>query len=223
MTATTSHFVRRRVDIDVDEIVVPSRWRDRIEAVAGDRRRTLVWGVAVAALLVGLALYPQVDGPEPVVAAPATSSGTSAERSHTSAPEVFVHVAGAVVKPGLYRFPDGTRVADAVEAAGGPLPRANLDAINLAQVLTDGIRIEIPRKGSVATMVPSTSASPGLVDLNSADQTALETIPGVGPVTAAAILQHRTEIGRFESVEQLLDVSGIGPATLEALRSYVTV
>ena len=67
------------------------------------------------------------------------------------------------------------------------------------------------------------SASPALVDLNEADQASLETIPGIGPVTATAILQHRAEIGAFESVEQLLDVTGIGPATLEALRPYVTV
>ena len=223
MTATTSHFAGRWVDGVVDEIVVPSRWRDRIEAVVGDRRRTLLWGGAVATLILTVAVYPQVKGAEPVVAAPATSSGPTTEDTRHPAPEVYVHIAGAVEKPGLYRFVDGSRVADAVEAAGGPLPRADLDAINLAQVLTDGIRIEVPRKGSVAAMTPSTTTSPAVVNLNSADQTALETIPGVGPVTAAAILQHRTEIGGFESLEQLLDVSGIGPATLEALRPYVTV
>ena len=117
-------------------------------------------------------------------------------------------------------------MADAVEAAGGPRGGADLDAINLAELLVDGMKLEVPRRGhAVSTQVPSISAvpTPGLVNLNLADQPLLETIPGVGPVTATAILQHRTEIGNFESVEQLLDVTGIGPATLESLRAYVTV
>jgi competence protein ComEA len=159
--------------------------------------------------------------PAPVIAPPSTAPAVSS--ATPAAPQVFVHVAGAVAKPGLYRFPDGLRIADAIEAAGGPLPRADLDAINLADLLSDGLKVDVPVRGRVATALPSASATPGLVDLNTADQAALETIPGVGPVTAMAILQRRSEIGAFETVEQLMDVSGIGPATLEALRPYVTV
>jgi len=115
------------------------------------------------------------------------------------------------------------RVADAIEAAGGPLPKADVDAINLADLLTDRLKIEVPMRGKPTVTAPAASASPGLIDLNTADQAMLETIPGIGPVTATAILQHRNEVGTFDSIEKLLDVTGIGPATLEALRPYVTV
>lgn len=137
-----------------------------------------------------------------------------------------MHVAGAVRSPGVYRFPDGARVADAIETAGGPRPDADLSALNLAEELVDGSKIEVPRRGKVTAMqTPVSNASPSLpvVDINSADQLTLETIPGVGPVTALAILQHRDAIGSFESIGQLLDIDGIGPATLEAIRPYVTL
>lgn len=206
---------------DVDEIVVADGLGSKLEAIAGDRKRLVTWAGAVALLLVVVLVFTRASRAEPVVAVPATSS-SPAEASPVGA-TVFVHVAGAVARPGLYRFPDGLRVADAIEAAGGAVRRSNLDAINLADVLSDGLKIEVPFRGRELALAPVASSTPALVDLNSADQVALETIPGVGPVTATAILQHRTEIGGFESVEQLLDVTGIGPATLEALRPYVTV
>lgn len=194
---------------------------DRLGSGAADRRRTMAWAGAVAVVLLLGLLYAKARQPTPVVAAPAGSATTT-----VATPEplsLFVHVAGAVEKPGLYRFPEGTRVADAIEAAGGPAPKADLDAINLADLLTDGAKVDVPLRGRAAPAPAAASASPALVDLNEADQASLETIPGIGPVTATAILQHRAEIGAFESVEQLLDVTGIGPATLEALRPYVTV
>ena len=137
-----------------------------------------------------------------------------------------MHVAGAVRRPGLYEFPSGARVADAISTAGGPAAGADLSQLNLAELLVDGSKIQVPRRGRAAPAVgaaPSPTPSALTVDLNSADQAALETIPGVGPVTALAILQHRDEIGGFQSFEQLLDVDGIGPATLEAIRPYVTI
>ena len=206
----------------MDEIVVTDGWRDRFDAMAGDRKKLIAWAAAVTVVLgIGL-LYSRAQQPQPAIAAPATESGTDTAASPTAS-VLFVHVAGAVAKPGLYRFPDGLRVADAIKAAGGPLRRADLDAVNLADLLTDGLKVEIPVRGSAPQPHPVSSSTPGPIDLNTADQVALETVPGVGPVTAAAILQHRTEIGQYEGVEQLLDVSGIGPATLEALRPYVTV
>jgi competence protein ComEA len=135
---------------------------------------------------------------------------------------ILVHVAGAVRTPGLYELPAEARVADAVAAAGGPRRGADLDALNLAEVLADGLRIEVPKAGQA----PATSSEPGsesTVSLNSADQTALESIPEIGPVTAAAIIAYREEIGSFSSVEQLLDVDGIGPATLEAILPYLSL
>lgn len=143
---------------------------------------------------------------------------------------VFVHIAGAVHEPGLYEFPAGARVADAVESAGGPTRRADLDALNLAEVLVDGTKVDVVRIGEAAPATGPATGPPGAaptdaapIPLNSADQAALETIPGIGPVTALAILNHREEIGSFGSLEQLLDVDGIGPATFEAIRSYLTI
>jgi competence protein ComEA len=142
---------------------------------------------------------------------------------------MFVHVAGAVRAPGLYTLPEGSRVADAIEAARGATTSADLGAINLAELVVDGAKIDVPRRGetpeAAATVAPTTGSSdaPQTIDLNSADAAALETIPGIGPVRAAAIVQHRDDNGPFATVDALLEVSGIGPATLESVRPYVTV
>lgn len=210
------------------EIVVSTSWRDRVEELIGGRREVWVIAAVVVAAVIGSLLI-WMRGAPAAVAPPATSGIVAP--APTSAPSVpptsviYVHVAGAVRKPGLYEFPTGTRVATAIETAGGPTRRADLDAVNLAEVLTDGIKLEVPERGEAIAISPAApaAATPGLVSLNTADQTSLETIPGVGPVTAAAIIQYRTEIGSFTALEQLLDVTGIGPATLESLRPYVTL
>jgi competence protein ComEA len=154
---------------------------------------------------------------------------------------VIVHVAGAVAQPGLVVLPPGARVDDAVQAAGGALPEADLAAVNLARPLGDGERLFIPlpdetppalRDGSA--LVPEVGqreqAAPGaldaasgvaLVDLNSADAAALETLPGIGPVLAQRVAAYRDAHGPFPDVEALSDVPGIGPATLEAVRELV--
>ncbi|HEX2240090.1 MAG TPA: helix-hairpin-helix domain-containing protein [Actinomycetota bacterium] len=208
------------------EIVIAPHWTDRLDGLMARRREAMVVAsVIVLSLAVVLLLRaraaPAAIAP-PAVPAIGTPSGTAA----AAAPQiVLVHVAGAVRHPGLYELPAGARVADAIDMAGGPRRNAWLDGINLAQVIADGMKIEIPRLGAAAGNV-SSSASPSmgsLINLNSADQAALESIPGVGPVTAAAILEHRARVGNFSAVEELLEVSGIGPATLEAIRPYVTV
>jgi len=205
----------------VEEIVIRGGVRERVEEIAGERKRAVAWAAAVAVLLL-LALALTRRPPTSAIAPPATS--TAATDDVMPSPAVVVHVAGAVENPGLYEFSEGMRIADAIEAAGGPLRKADLDAINLAELLSDRLKIEVPVRGrAVDVTAPSASASPGPVNLNTADQAALETIPGIGPVTATAILQHRAELGSYESVEQLLDVTGIGPATLESLRPYVSV
>jgi competence protein ComEA len=123
-------------------------------------------------------------------------------------------------------------VIDAIERAGGPTANAVLSALNLAAPLADGQQILVPGPRDViappgATGLPAPSGVPGapgsLINVNTADATALEALPGVGEVTAAAIVQHRTEHGPFATVDQLEDVSGIGPATLEEIRPHVTV
>ena len=118
------------------------------------------------------------------------------------------------------------RVADAIAAAGGALPKADVDAVNLAQVVTDGMKIEVPKKGAglaAPAGASSSGASSGLVSINSAGLAELETLPGVGPVTAEAIIAHREDVGAFSSLEELLDVSGIGPATFAEIRPHVSL
>jgi competence protein ComEA len=112
-------------------------------------------------------------------------------------------------------------VADAIEAAGGPTRRADLDLLNLAELLIDGMRVEVFQRGETGAVPSSQSNGSILVSLNSADQVELELVPGIGPVTAVAIIARREEIGGFSSLEELLEVDGIGPVTLESIKPYM--
>ena len=138
---------------------------------------------------------------------------------------VVVHVAGAVVSPGVYPVPEGSRVIDAVRAAGGFAADANPDAVNLAALVADAQRVYVPREGEA--VVVDVGAAGGLaagpINLNSATADQLDELPGVGPATAAAILAYRTQVGRFSTVDDLLEVRGIGDAKLEQLRPLVRV
>jgi competence protein ComEA len=158
--------------------------------------------------------------PEPVVA--------------TTAPaDVVVQAAGAVRQPGVYRLPHGSRVIDLIEASGGAADDADLQALSLAAILSDGQRVRVPRTGEelpaseLGGGSPAATGSSGVavgpVDLNAAGIDELDRLPGVGPATAQAIVAHRDEHGPFASVDDLLAVRGIGDARLEALRELVTV
>ncbi len=139
-------------------------------------------------------------------------------------PKLVVDVAGAVRRPGLYRLADGSRVADALERAGGATPKAFLEALNLAAPLADGQQVLVPRKVAGGVPATGTAAAPGAagpVSLSAATLEQLDTLPGVGPVTAQKILDYRTAHGAFRSVEELDAVPGIGPATIEELRELV--
>ena len=145
---------------------------------------------------------------------------------------VFVHVAGAVRRPGVYTLRAGARVADAVEKAGGARRTADLGAVNLASKLEDGRQVLVPRRvgagaAAASAAVPGAPAAPGApavpIDLNTATLEQLDTLDGVGPVTAQKILDYRQEHGGFGSVDELGQVPGIGPKTMEALREKVRV
>lgn len=175
-------------------------------------------------------------------AAPADAALADAARAEQETPPVapggpvVVHVAGAVASPGVVELPGGSRIVDAVEAAGGLRADADADRVNLAAVLADGQRVVIPVRGQpppeeVLPSGPSPEhggAGGGVgtgarVDVNTADAEQLESLPGIGPATAAAILSHRERHGPFRSVDDLIDVRGIGEAKLDALRDLVTV
>lgn len=158
-------------------------------------------------------------------AAPAESIPLSTDSPTVeSSGELYVHVLGAVESPGLYALAPDARLVDAVGAAGGTRDDADLAAVNLARVLTDGEQIVVPVLGS-AEVTPggAAPADDGLIDLNTADQAALETLPRIGPALAQRILDWREENGRFRSVDDLLGVPGIGEKLLAGIRDGVRV
>jgi competence protein ComEA len=156
----------------------------------------------------------------PAAAAPGTSDASGVP------PTVVVHVAGAVARPGVLHLPEGARVVDAVEAAGGAAPDADLDRVNLAAPIADGARVLVPRAGEAATAVEGDLTAGGVegpLDLNLATEGQLDELPGIGPATAAAIVEYRERHGPFATVDSLVDVPGIGDAKLAQLRDLVRV
>jgi len=134
---------------------------------------------------------------------------------------ILVHVLGAVERPGLYELASGDRAMDAIAAAGGFTQAADRDQLNLAQAVVDGEQIRVPEVGEVTS--EPVEASDGLINLNSADAAALDTLPRVGPAMAARIIQWREDNGGFTAVEDLLSVSGIGQKTFDSLKDLVRV
>jgi len=188
------------------------------------RSQIIVYGaVAVALLLVGArAIRGEGDGgATPTAAAASTSSGLGElSLSSSGGGDVVVDVAGAVRRPGVYRLPVGARVVDAIDRAGGADGGALLEGINRAARLADGQQVMVPERlpgGAAATT--ATAAEDGPISLGSASVEQLETIDGIGPVTAAEIVEYRDQHGGLSSVDQLDQVSGIGPATMESLRA----
>lgn len=174
---------------------------------------------AVAILLVGgaVALRAAASTPGDPVALPTPGETSSAS---VAVGEVVVDVVGEVAGPGVVRLPTGSRVVDAVASAGGATSRAQLSALNLARVLVDGEQIVVPRRGAKAAAPAATSSADGLVDVNTADATALDALPGIGPVLAQRIVDTRAK-HPFSSVDELADVPGIGPSLLSRLRPLV--
>lgn len=171
------------------------------------------WVGAVAIGIAGIAgaflLWPTASAvPQIEIAPPRTMAGM-----------ITVHVSGRVALPGLVSLPAGARVADAVVAAGGALPGADLASLNLAAPITDGQQLVVPEVTASGGRAPSD----GRVRINTADVSALEVLPGVGPVLAARIIAYRDTHGPFAVIEDLLDVPGIGESKLAAMRDAVVV
>jgi len=141
---------------------------------------------------------------------------------------VVVHITGAVPRPGVYALPKNARVQDAISAAGGFLAEAEKSQINLAALLEDGQKLDIPYISGaipvVGTPVPEVATSTTeLVNLNTASSAELETLPGIGPTTAQKIIEYREQNGPFVNTEDIINVSGIGPGTYERIKGLITV
>jgi competence protein ComEA len=206
----------------------------RVRSVVDPARVAVGLGVAALVIVAGWWLVrPSARDVETDL--PVASTVPLASPPSIAAVEVVVQVAGAVTQPGVYRLAEGARVVDLVEAAGGALADADLQALALAGRLTDGQRVQVPRQGEVLPPsvlgVPAADASGAggasapmtPVDLNAATMAELDALPGIGPATAQAILTYRERNGPFRTVDDLGEVQGIGPARLDALRDLVRV
>jgi len=213
--------------------------------------RAQMWALALLAisLLVGSGWYAYRQGTvlsgDMLITAPAAAgSPRSAAQPEATPPQMIaVHVGGAVATPGVYELPAGSRVEDALKLAGGVSKDADPDSVNPAAALADADQVLVPRRSpdapaGAASSAGGAAASPralvppaatdklrhpgdGFVNINSASETELQRLPGVGPATAARIIEHRKQIRRFAAVEQLMDVSGIGEKKLAAMRPFV--
>ena len=206
-----------------------NRWLNRQRTSVSVRVGVGVTGVVLIALLGAVVLVRSSNSGKPPVVTQA-SEGLGPSSTTTTAPGVVIDVGGAVRQPGVYRLALGSRVVDALEVAGGPAEDIDLDQMNLASTINDGQRVwftrkgELPPAGVIGSSPDSGASVPGgPVDLNTATLEQLDSLSGIGPATAKAIIDRRNELGRFRSVDDLLTVKGIGPTKLESIRSGVVV
>jgi competence protein ComEA len=199
-------------------------FRERLDTLSRGEIAGLI--VVLVAVLGGAGLWYARSLPKPVTIAQAAPGVAVSSVSPSPSVTLIVDVAGEVEQPGVYEFAEDDRVIDAIKRAGGQLPKADLSLLNLAAPLTDGTQILVPKSGPPGAVVPgggTAGSSSGLINVNSASAAELETLSGIGEVLAATIIEYREQNGPFASVDELMDVSGIGPATLEEIRDKVTV
>ena len=204
-----------------DRIVAPRRLRLRTGLGAAVVLGLV--GLAIAVLVTALGAKGSTQAVDP---ADPTASGHRADDAAdvgATGAIIFVHLLGAVARPGLYELREGDRAVDAVAAAGGFADQADQTQLNLARLLADGEQIYVPVVGEVQPAPEAAGTVGGKVNLNTADEAALDTLPGVGPATARRILDWRETNGRFTTIEDLLSVSGIGDKTFAELKDLVTV
>jgi competence protein ComEA len=218
-------------------------WRERarrtLDALRA-RPRWLLAGAVAAAVVTGVFVLgggrSLVAGARPPIeqslprATRATSAGSGGADVTSAVGVIVVDAEGAVARPGVYEVKPGARVNDVIAAAGGPTPDADLNRVNRAAKVADGDRVYVLRKGEAADAGAAASGGsgtgstqPAIVDLNTATVAQLDALPGVGPATAQAIVDYRTQHGRFRSVDELLEVRGIGDAKLAQIRPHVSV
>ncbi|GAB3829246.1 helix-hairpin-helix domain-containing protein [Kribbella italica] len=221
----------------IPDTVLPERLRGTRWTVAP--RHLIVIALVLAAGLTWAGCSVLRSQPEPIPNRPSETPGlvtgspvtgpTPPTKATTPPTTLVIHVAGKVRRPGLIHTKSGNRVADALEAAGGALPGADLTTLNLARPLTDGEQILVgtpnqpPPPTTNSTNRPATPTSTGPIDLNTATLDQLDDLPGVGPVLAQRILDYRTEHGRFTTIDQLQEVSGVGTKKYEDLKPHVRI
>jgi competence protein ComEA len=195
-----------------------------VRVPALSRRQLLGVVAAVAVLLIVVARHHGGGSPTHVVAPVKVAA---AKPAAAAAKLLVIDVAGEVRRPGLYRLRSGARIDDAITAAGGPTSKAELDTVNLAAPIADGEQVVVPGRGAAgaaaaAASPPAAGSSPTApLDLNTATLEQLESLPGIGPVTAQKILDYRQAHGAFHSVTELQGVPGIGPAHMAQLKGLV--
>jgi competence protein ComEA len=230
---------KERIEPAISESPEPARTEGSMLALARARitdhlrfhpREAAALAVLGLLLLIGAGLAYRRARPAAAVPPPAGAVSVSASPSvgAASANTIVVDVVGAVRKPGVYDFPQGARVIDAVRAAGGFAPGAESQAINLARPLVDGEQVVVPKKGEApAGAAGSGGASAqqpgGKVNINSATESDFENLPGIGPVLAQKIVDYRDQHGPFRSIQDLMKVTGIGQKKFDSLQAYVAV
>lgn len=164
---------------------------------------------------------------QPLPAGEAEEGKQAESDGQTAAAQIYVDIGGQVKNPGVYTVKEGTRLFEVIEKAGGLTEDAFIEQVNQAEAVTDGQKIVIPSEEDVQQSLPAQTPSgkdgSGLVNINAADSQTLQEIPGVGPATAEKIIAYRTENGRFSSIEDLKNVSGIGDKTFEKMKDKITV
>ncbi len=190
------------------------------------RQQQYIVILLIGALLVGgaVSLYRQFRPAEILIGEGLKAVGEEErEAEETIVTEVVIHVAGAVEKSGVYRLPEGSRVIDAIEVAGGGKEDADIHALNLADILVDGQRYYVPTLEETSAQGGGFSGPvAGKVNINRADRAQLETLPGIGPTLAQRIISYREEQGPFHRIEDLKKVSGIGDKTFEGLKDLIS-
>lgn len=189
-----------------------------------ERYRGVLFFILVAVALVGIILF-QALRPEPQDVILLSPSPTPPPEATPTPRPIQVYISGAVQNPDVYSLPPGSIVKDALWEGGGPTDDADLDRINLAAPLADGQHVYVPHMGETELPVEPPASSPpsgGRININVAQVAELETLPGIGPMIAQRICDHRQANGPFAQIEDIMEVAGIGQATFDKIRDLIT-
>lgn len=223
--------------MNIEDVVMLARDKLAENGFVMERKQALAICFLLILVVTGTLTFYKISKPKPVVVSKASNAGKTpkdvstneASKSKKQAQLLLVHVAGAVVKPGVYQLKEGSRVIDAVEVAGGGLQSSDEDALNLAAKVFDGQKIYVPEKGK-APPPGETASIPGAVagdniriNINSATLDQLDSLPGVGQVTARKIIEYREKRGFFKRIEELKEIDGIGDKKFDQLKDKLSV